>query len=460
MNIYILVEISKREFDSNLLLAFLAAVEGNEVVISNFENFSYLNSISKLKNGIFHTKSLVHGLKKQKFHESLKKKNFIITSIDEEAALINKDLTSFSETRFSNDALCTVDKIFCWGQHDYNFLKKKFPKHEKKFILSGSARMDLSKKIFSKYLSPKIKNDKEKDDNILFALNFPVVNGYINKDKIYNEMKKQGFFERSKIKEQEHRDYIKDSFKSFLCFKELINYLSQELKNYKFIVRPHPMEKIETWKKLLQTNNNVEISNHNDINYDLDRSKILIQNGCSTAFQAALKEVPILSYKPYRGQSDYGLMANQLGKMIFKKEEIKNEIIKLTEIKDFKIDDYINKNILNLRIHNHKELSSKNIINTWLKISKSLMSRRNDWLVLRFYLCIFRLFQLLKNFLVVIKNPFKKRTENYYYRKKKFEDMSLEEVKNKIFILKNIFNIDEKIIVEKLSSKFFLIKKN
>ena len=74
MNIYILVEISKREFDSNLLLAFLAAVEGNEVVISNFENFSYLNSISKLKNGIFHTKSLVHGLKKQKFHESLKKK--------------------------------------------------------------------------------------------------------------------------------------------------------------------------------------------------------------------------------------------------------------------------------------------------------------------------------------------------------------------------------------------------
>ena len=127
MNIYILVEISKREFDSNLLLAFLAALDGHEVVLSNFENYLFLDSMTKLKPGIFHTKSLVHGPKKRIFHNSLKKKNFLITSIDEEAALTNKDLTSFSDTRFSNKDLDIVDKVFCWGKHDYEFLKKKIP---------------------------------------------------------------------------------------------------------------------------------------------------------------------------------------------------------------------------------------------------------------------------------------------------------------------------------------------
>ncbi len=77
MNIYILVEISKREFDSNLLLAFLAAVDGHEVVLSNFENYLFLNSINKLKPGIFHTKSLVHGKQKKNFHKSIKKKKFL-----------------------------------------------------------------------------------------------------------------------------------------------------------------------------------------------------------------------------------------------------------------------------------------------------------------------------------------------------------------------------------------------
>lgn len=459
MNIYILVEISKREFDSNLLIAFLSALNGHEVIISNFENYSFLNSISMLKPGIFHTKSIVHGIKKKNFHNSLKKKNFLITSIDEEAGLINKDYTSFSETRFSNDALSVVDKIFCWGQNDYQFLKKKFPIHEKKFTLSGSPRIDLSKKFFSKYWNPKIINNKEKKENILFALNFPVVNGYIVKEKIYSEMKKQGFFERSKIKEQEYLDFVEDSNKSFLAFKNLINFLSKELKNYKFIIRPHPMEKIETWKKLLQENINVEINNDNDVNYDLDRSKILIHNGCTTAFQAALKDLPILSYKPYKGQSDYGSIANQLGKMVFKKEDIKKEIIKLMQIKDFKIDDYINKKILSFRIHLSEEFSSKNIINSWLEISNNLISERNNWVIVRLYLQIFSLFKLFREYLLFIIKPFKKKTENYYYRKKKFEDINIEEVRSKISRLKKIFNKDEKIIVEKLSSKFFLIKK-
>ena len=108
-----------------------------------------------------------------------------------------------------------MDKIFCWGQYDYDFLKKKFPIHEEKFILSGSPRMDLSKKIFSEYWRPKIKDNKENKNNILLALNFPVVNGYIVKEKIYNEMKRQGFFEKVKLKNKSILIILKTVVKVF-----------------------------------------------------------------------------------------------------------------------------------------------------------------------------------------------------------------------------------------------------
>jgi len=63
-----------------------------------------------------------------------------------------------------------------------------------------------------------------------------------------------------------------------------------------------------------------------------------------------------------------------------------------------------------------------------------------------------------KIFLTIIK-PFKKKTEDFYYRKKKFEDLNIDEVNNKINEFKKIFKTKHDIGVEKLSDKFFLIKK-
>ena len=70
MNIYILTEITKRELDANLFLACIAAKDGFNVIISNHGTIKFLNDKKLLKEGIFHTKSLVHGEKKKELHES------------------------------------------------------------------------------------------------------------------------------------------------------------------------------------------------------------------------------------------------------------------------------------------------------------------------------------------------------------------------------------------------------
>ena len=65
MNAYILTEITKRELDSNILLACIAADNDFEVMISNSDTIKNLNLKKILKKGVFHTKSLVHGKKKK-----------------------------------------------------------------------------------------------------------------------------------------------------------------------------------------------------------------------------------------------------------------------------------------------------------------------------------------------------------------------------------------------------------
>ena len=74
MNAYILTEITKRELDSNILLACIAANNDFEVMISNSDIIKNLNSKKILKKGIFHTKSLVHGEKKKKRQMYLEKR--------------------------------------------------------------------------------------------------------------------------------------------------------------------------------------------------------------------------------------------------------------------------------------------------------------------------------------------------------------------------------------------------
>ena len=84
MNIYILIEIKKRELNSKLLLALEAATRGHDVYLGDL--MPYIKK-KLFKSGIFHHKSLTP--KKDRIFEmkNLKKKGYYITSQDEEAGI-------------------------------------------------------------------------------------------------------------------------------------------------------------------------------------------------------------------------------------------------------------------------------------------------------------------------------------------------------------------------------------
>ena len=78
MNVYIHIEWTKRELDSNLLLATLAAEKGAEIYLLDSASFDFLLKRKLINPGVFHSKSLVHDERKQVFFENLKKNGFFL----------------------------------------------------------------------------------------------------------------------------------------------------------------------------------------------------------------------------------------------------------------------------------------------------------------------------------------------------------------------------------------------
>ena len=437
MNIYILVEITKRELESNLLLAMIAAMQGNQVLISNMSTFEYLSKKKMLNKGIFHTKSIVHDDRKQNLHKNFEKNGIKITSIDEENGLIKKDLDNFCKVRFSEEALKYVDKVFCWGDHDFSSLSKMYPKQKNKFSKTGAPRCDLWKKKFKEYWYQNNQSKKIHSKQVLISLNFSLVNGFESFEKKIKKLKKSKYFERSADFEKEIFLIAEQNKTNFYHFKDLINYLSKECPDIVFLVRPHPREKKTTWQNILDKRDNILISNKGNFNEALSSSDILIQNGCTTAFQAALYNVPIISYVVNEKLSSHGRVANKLGVELNNKIKVKELIDKHFAGK--KIINPKDDEILDNKLFIDDELSCFKIFEEWKKIGNNIEFNRNNWEKIKFYL-------LMNNF------------KNFFKKDNKFENINIQEIKLKISKLKKILNFKEQPQTIKISNKAILIK--
>ena len=451
MDVYILTEITKREIDSNLLLACIAADNNFEVIISNSETIKFLNDKKLLKKGIFHTKSLVHGIKKKKLHESLKKNNIKISSIDEEAGLILNDLVPISKARFTDDDFKVADKIFCWGKNDYKTLNFLFNHSKNKLILSGSHRFDMMREEFDNYWNFSDNNKKY----ITISGNFNLVNGFIHKSKIISDLERQGYFSRSKKYKEGLINTIYDMEKKFPKFLEMLNIIIKRFPNENFYLRPHPLEKIETWHKHFSKFENVKISKDGNINEQLVNSKLLIHNSCTSAYHSFFYKIPTISYEPVECTSDYGEPANRMS------ERVK----KVGELCDL-IDEIINNNYKNSNFKKKKNLfdhkvyipnfkySSEIIVEEWKKISDTSSDIKLNLNKIESELFKKKLINNLKRVILKLLKPFKS-----LYQDKKFEELNEAVISDKIKKIQKILQLRSKLSVKKISDRCFFIKK-
>ncbi len=457
MNIYISVEVSSRELDSNLLLATLAASKGHQVIISNTESIIKGMKSGVLTPGIFHTKSLTPADHKIARHKFILSKDFIITSIDEEAGLDIKGHTEFSKTRFSEQTIEQASAVFCWGTDDADSLNKHYPRFSSKIHKTGTPRADLWKSLFIDYwgVPKKIPNKPF----LLVSSNMSRANIVGHYHEKLKTRKKSGYYQRDP--EEFEKDFVRigEDFRRTHAFIKAIKFIAKNSNGFDIVLRPHPVENLDAWKFYLEDIPNVHVIREDSITAWVNNSFAVMHNRCTTAVEATVSKKPVVSYVPFRTSYYDDSPSNNLGYRVESLQELSmiiNKLFKEQESNNQKdINQELPESINEKLFFDDNELAAEKIVKVWGELSKDRAIQSSNWIKFRFLLKLIK----LRKFPGEIFRKFIPRKVGQLKGNQKFPPLDSNHVQERFTKLKRILGLKD-IKCEILSDRTILIKKD
>jgi hypothetical protein len=85
----------------------------------------------------------------------------------------------------------------------------------------------------------------------------------------------------------------------FKEFQKTIPELSESFKGHNIIIRPHPSENHDFWKKIAKNYPNVIVAHYGNVIPWLMAADVLIHNGCTTAVEAFILGTKAVTYRPF-----------------------------------------------------------------------------------------------------------------------------------------------------------------
>ena len=366
-NLIILIEIKKRELISKLVLSEFALKKKYRIFIGNTSSYFWALKKKVLPKGIILLKSIEH--KDLSYLRQYKNQNAHIVCLDEEGGQLRSSIANFFKQRVSDESLSFVSSFYNWGKLDYNYSKKHYLRHNKKFKLTGSPRIDLLNPKLEYIFEDKVKELKKKYKKyVLICTNFGLSNShYTDKEKIKIETKNRRFKKNSEINWL--KKYMKEERKLMFKFIDLCNYLSNHYKNLNFVFRPHPAENISTYNKHI-FNKNVIIENDGNAIDWIKGSIAHIHNGCTTGFESFALKKKVFSYEPFKTKFIDNITSNKISYRIKNKKDFLNNIF---ESKKINFTNKKKRNIFNYRYKFSDNFNSYEIIKNLneLKIQKA-----------------------------------------------------------------------------------------
>jgi len=450
--IYLTYEIFRREFDSKILMAIIAATRGYHVVLGDLREDIDFN----LPEGFYFHKD--HGVGADKRFKRWKKNNAIIGSLDEEG-LITGNLDWYQRVRINKVALDLSDFVFLWGKHQRSLFNEN-TLIDDNFVVTGHPRFDLLKREdFS----------VNKVTKILVNTRFTKANPMGTFDHLVNVWKKSGYInsldeENALIEERDKEKFILDEFHHF------INSSLKETSEVKITLRCHPAESEEYYKELYKNEPRVIVDRDTPLFQQLRNSDVVLHDGCTTGIEAASLGVPVVGLRPKIENYDYGEFANQFSLNFESHQALHQYIFNDFNMVDFsQLYDQVSHSTLEM-INNWKGGGAINkILDTISQVELKLVDI-HELMKVKEKVIIKKL--LLKNYYKVIGRLLGvkisslgvKKLGLYLNELKMVEELSpevsIKEIKERVSMILNICNLKFKtddFIFHKLSNKSVII---
>lgn len=187
--------------------------------------------------------------------------------------------------KINNNYLKYIDEVWCWGEDQSKYLKSKFKNLKSKPLIktTGSIRYEYIKTL-------KKVNIKRNIGKILWNTNYATLNPRFQ--NVFKEYKERFQLHKYQNEENTLKFFLNLSAKRQSAY-ESIKSLLDNIENVKLIIRPHPFESEEFYiNSEINQSKKIIISRGKDINDDLDKACLVIQNGCQTVIESFLRGIP------------------------------------------------------------------------------------------------------------------------------------------------------------------------
>lgn len=286
--LFLPLEVVKREYLGRLCLAVEMAARGTPVFIGHKKWIIRL-ALQARDPGIFFYKDAA---KDEWFVPALEEKGFGLVAQDEEAGIIYADFDEFYKRRRSLDNIPNLDLFFSWGSDDYSYLRDRFCGQASCNIRNTGA----IKTIFwgpqgRRYFEAEIDRIKQRYGRyVIFITNFAVSNSYLpGEDLLQLGVKNDANVEESYGQRNEKESRL-------MRFVVLAAEQIAGQTDLTVVVRPHPTESVDNWRRATVNLKNVFVEPEGDLSPWILGSEGVLHNSCTSGIQAAASGVPVVAF--------------------------------------------------------------------------------------------------------------------------------------------------------------------
>ena len=327
MNIFLRYEISSRELDANILMGLVAASRGHRALVCDWPMMMRGMLLRRREPGFVHMNSLTPSRSVIIFHRIFKFLGYSISSMDQEAGIQRSSYETFARDRFGEATVSAVDLIFCWGPDDFETIRRLYPEYQEKVVMPGSPRVDLwGPKFSSVYAKP---GNAAKPFVLILSSLGPLLVGRI--DEVLFGLGKSGYLARNPELEAQIVGQYKEGADLMLAYLELIRSLSHGNQDLDIVVKAHPSEDPEIWRKMLGKTGRVVVDTETPTSQLIREGVAVISTGSTAAFEAELSGTPYISFQPIATPHRNLGFADQLGIQAKSVPEVQTVLAKILD---------------------------------------------------------------------------------------------------------------------------------
>lgn len=285
------VETAARELDSKLLLAVHAVQRGMTVTLGVKALINL--GIHRLRRGVLMPPNFT--VSSEKMVKIANQLGHRVAAWDEEGLVwLSEEI--YRERRVSRTSLAGLDMVIAWGEEHAQALRPMLEGLDTEMVLAGNPRADLLGPDLRKLYAPRARQLRDEfGDFILINSNF----GWLN-HKLGHGTTADGGRDLPALAQRSRHSlaYLEHRLAIFNAMAEALPEMARRFPHRRIVIRPHPSEGDTRWLQAAAGLPNITVRYDSELVPWLLAAGHIVQNGCTTAVEAALLDRMAISYNP------------------------------------------------------------------------------------------------------------------------------------------------------------------